>query len=92
MTETVNKSKLMKLRVDSNMIADYGRVIKLKNSPSHHWSAVEDVLVRLPRHWNAISNAFHEIPIKNDKKYYWNFAQLFILCDTFKQWHKKPKS
>jgi len=68
MTETVNKSKLMKLRVDSNMIADYGRVIKLKNSPSHHWSAVEDGLVRLPRHWNAISNALHEIPIKNDKR------------------------
>jgi hypothetical protein len=71
-TETVNKSKLLKLKVDSNMIADYGRVIKLKNSPSHRWSAVEDVLVRLLRHWNAISNAFNEIrsefPIKNDKR------------------------
>jgi hypothetical protein len=28
--ETVNKSKLLKLKVDNNMIADYGLVIKLK--------------------------------------------------------------
>jgi len=67
--ETVNKSKVLKLNVDKNMLNDYGRVIKLKNSPSHRWSAVEDVLLRLLKHWNSISNAFNEIrtefPIKN---------------------------
>ncbi len=44
----------------------------LKNSPSHRWSAVEDVLLRLLKHWNSISNAFNEIrtefPIKNEKR------------------------
>ncbi len=70
--ETVNKSKVLKLNVDKNMLNDYGRVIKLKNSPSHRWSAVEDVLLRLLKHWNSISNAFNEIrsdfPIKNEKR------------------------
>jgi len=70
--ETVNKSKVLKLKVDNNMIHDYGRVIKLKNSPSHRWSAVKDVLLCLLKHWNAISNAFNEIrsefPIKNERR------------------------
>jgi len=33
--ETVNKSKVLKLNVDGNMLDNYGRVIKLKKSPSH---------------------------------------------------------
>jgi hypothetical protein len=68
--ETVNKSKVLKLKVDGNMLNNYGRVIKLKNSPSHRWSAVEDVLLCLLKDRNSISNALNEIrldfPIKNE--------------------------
>jgi hypothetical protein len=70
--ETVNKSKLLKLRVDKNMLEDFGRISKLRNSPTHRWSATEDVLVRILNYWNAISNAFNETRsefcIKNEKK------------------------
>jgi hypothetical protein len=70
--ETVNKSKLLKIRVDNNMLTDFGKIIKLRNSPNHRWSAMEDVLVRLLQFWNPLSNAFNEcrsdFTIKNDKK------------------------
>ena len=70
--ETVNKSKLLKVKVDTNMLTEFGRVCKLRNSPAHRWSAMEDVLVRLLKYWNPLCNAFNEVrsefKIKNDKK------------------------
>jgi hypothetical protein len=45
--ETVNKSKLLKIKVDNNMLTDFGKIIKLRNSPNNRWSAMEEVLVRL---------------------------------------------
>jgi hypothetical protein len=70
--ETVNKSKLLKIKVDNNMLTDFGKICKLRNSPNHRWSAMEDVLVRLLKFWNPLSNAFNEcrsdFTIKNDKK------------------------
>jgi len=35
--ETVNKSKLLKVKVDNKMIQEFGYAIKLKNSPAHRW-------------------------------------------------------
>ncbi len=70
--ETVNKSKLLKMKFDNKMLEDTGTVCKLRNSPSHRWSAVEDVLVRLLKYWNVLTNAFNEcrldFPIKHEKK------------------------
>jgi hypothetical protein len=45
--ETVNKSKLLKIKVDNNMLTEFGKICKLRNSPNHRWSAMEDVLVRI---------------------------------------------
>jgi len=70
--ETVNKSKLLKVKVDNKMIQEFGYAIKLKNSPAHRWSAMEDVLIRLLKHWNILTNAFNEcrldFPIKAEKQ------------------------
>jgi len=70
--ETVNKSKMLKIKVDTNMLTDLGKICKLCNYPGHRWSAMEDVLVRLLKYWNPLCNAFNEMrsdfKIKNDKK------------------------
>ena len=70
--ETVNKSKMLKLKVDNNMLTEFGKICKLRNSPTHRWSAMEDVLIRLLKYWNALNNAFNEcrsdFTIKNEKK------------------------
>jgi len=54
------------------MIQEFGYAIKLKNSPAHRWSAMEDVLIRLLKHWNILNNAFNEcrldFPIKAEKQ------------------------
>jgi len=72
MVETVNKSKVLKSIFEANILTDFGRIIKLQNSPSHHWSAMEDVFVRILRFWNQIRNAFiesqQEFPLSGDKK------------------------
>ncbi len=70
--ETVNKSKLLKMKIDKKMLEKSGMACKLRNSPSHRWSAVEDVLVRLLKYWNVLTNAFNECQtkfvLKNEKK------------------------
>jgi len=70
--ETVNKSKLLKIKIDSKMLQEFGVVCKLRNSPSHRWSAVEDVMVRLLKYWSVLTIAFNEcrmeFPIKHEKK------------------------
>jgi hypothetical protein len=52
--ETVNKRKLLKLKVDNKMMRESGIVMKLKNSPAHRWSTIEDVLIWLLKHWNIL--------------------------------------
>jgi hypothetical protein len=70
--ETVNKSKLLQVKVDNKMIQEFGYATKLENSPAHRWSAMEDVLIRLLKHWNILNNAFNEcrlgFPIKAEKQ------------------------
>ncbi len=70
--ETVNKSKLLKIKVDNKMLDEFGTICKLRNSPTHRWSAMEDVLMRLLKYWNVLAFAFNEcrseFAIKNDKK------------------------
>jgi hypothetical protein len=70
--EMVTKSKMLKIKVDTNMLTDFGKICKLCNSPGHRWSAMEDVLVRLLKYWNPLCNEFTQMrsdfKIKNDKK------------------------
>jgi hypothetical protein len=70
--ETMNKRKLLKLKVDNKMMRESGIVMKLKNSLAHRWSAMEDVLIWLLKHWNILTNAFNEcrceFAIKHDRK------------------------
>jgi len=70
--ESVNKSKLLKAKVESNMKKDFGKAYKLRNSPSHRWSAVEDVLISLLKYWEVLNNAYNEcrssFPLRGDKK------------------------
>ena len=53
------------------MVTDFGRNMKLRNSPNHRWSATEDVFVRLLRCWGQIRNSFVEegipFPLANDR-------------------------
>lgn len=56
--EKVNKSKRLKENIEQQMKQDFGKVVKLKNSPAHRWSAMEDVFVRLLKYWNQISKGF----------------------------------
>ncbi len=69
--EKVNKSKLLKEKVEQKMKEQHGKVVKLRNSPAHRWSAVEDVLVRLIKFFDVIHQAFLEtgnpFPIRNDR-------------------------
>jgi len=58
--EKVNKSKTLKVTLETKLLTEFGRNMKLRNSPSHRWAATEDVFVRLLRCWNAIRNSFLE--------------------------------
>ncbi len=58
--ETVNKSKVLKAKFDEKQKNDLGKELKLKNTPSHCWSATEDVLIKLLRCWNPLRHAFLE--------------------------------
>jgi hypothetical protein len=70
--ESVNKSKLLKIKVHNHMLTKLGKICKLRNSPNHRWSTMEDILVRILKFWNPLSNAFNEcrsdFGIKNKKK------------------------
>jgi hypothetical protein len=56
--EKVNKSKTLKITLERKLLTDFGHNMKLRNSPSHRWSATEDVFVRLLKCWAQIRNAF----------------------------------
>jgi hypothetical protein len=70
--EKVNKSKVLKTILEKKLLTDFGRVMKLRNSPNHRWSATEDVFICLLRCWNQIRNAFMEdrqpFPIGADRQ------------------------
>jgi hypothetical protein len=70
--EKVNKSKNLKVTLEKKLLTEFGQNMKLRNSPSHRWSATEDVFVRLLRCWSSIRNSFIEegipFPISNDRE------------------------
>jgi hypothetical protein len=70
--EKVNKSKSLKVTLEKKLLTKFGQNMKLRNSPSHRWSAMEDVFVRLLCCWSSIRNSFIEegipFPISNDSE------------------------
>ncbi len=56
--EKVNKSKRLKESIEEKMRKRFGRAVKLRNSPAHRWSAMEDVFVRLLQYWEIIEQSF----------------------------------
>jgi hypothetical protein len=70
--ESVNKSKLLKMKLEQAMKNDFGTIVKLRNSPTHHWSSVKDVLVHLLKYWNQLIVAYNscsvEYPIKHERQ------------------------
>jgi hypothetical protein len=70
--EKVNKSKKLREIIQKRMKHDHGSAVKLKNSPAHRWSAMEEVLVRVLKYWNQINKGFLEcnlpFTLTNDRK------------------------
>lgn len=70
--EKVNKSKVLKTLLEINLLTEFGKVMKLWNSPFHHWTAMKDVFICLLRYWNQIWNVFMEdgkpFPIAKDRQ------------------------
>jgi len=70
--ERVNKSKNLKITHEKKLLTGFGKNMKLRNSPSHRWSATEEVFVRLLRYWGQIRNSFVEegipFPIAHDRE------------------------
>ncbi len=70
--EKVNKSKTLKINLEKKLLKEFGKNMKLRNSPSHRWAATEDVFVRLLRCWGQIRNSFSEegiaFPLLHDRK------------------------
>jgi hypothetical protein len=58
--EKVNKSKVLKEKVEQKMKEQHGKIVKLRNSPAHRWSAMEDVLVRLIKYFDILHHSFLE--------------------------------
>jgi hypothetical protein len=54
----VNKSKRLKESIEEKMRKQFGRAVKLRNSPAHRWSAMEDVFVRVLQYWEIIEQSF----------------------------------
>lgn len=52
--ETVNKSRVLKAKFDERQKSELGKELKLKNTPTHRWSATEDVLIKILRCWNPL--------------------------------------
>lgn len=92
MIEKVNRSKVLKAKVENKILMKFGRVMKLRNSPTHQCSATENVFIWLLKCWN-LCQAFLETDHSSKKymtgHYYWNFDPLSTLFNIFKEWHKK---
>jgi hypothetical protein len=43
----INKSKLLKMKLEEAMKKEFGIIVKMRNSPTHRWSSVEDALIRI---------------------------------------------
>jgi hypothetical protein len=71
MVETVNKSKVLKSIFEGKVLTDFGHIIKLQNSPSHLWSAMENNFVHILCFWYQIRNSFiesqQEFPFSGDR-------------------------
>lgn len=57
--ESLNKSKTMKHTFEERCAKEIGKVLKVRNSPTHRWSSLDDVLVRLLRIWDHIIFAYN---------------------------------
>lgn len=59
--ECVNKSTLLKQRFDERVLERFERFIKLRNTPAHRWSSVEDLLESLQLLWNELEEALADV-------------------------------
>jgi len=59
--ESVNKSTSLKARFEANQHDLLQKVRKLKNSPAHRWSAMEDVLQRILVLWEPLMMSFTSV-------------------------------
>jgi hypothetical protein len=71
--ETVNKSGGLKAAFEKEQEEGLlGRALKLRNSPAHRWSAMEDVMGRVLKLWNHLMVAFNgqglPFPMAEDKR------------------------
>lgn len=55
--ESINKSEYLNTAFEEKMKEDFGRNLKLLNSPQHRWSAVALVLKRILICWEAVKEA-----------------------------------
>lgn len=57
--ETLNKSKALKHTFEEKCLKELGKTLKVRNSPSHRWSSLDDVLARILRVWDHIVFAYN---------------------------------
>lgn len=62
--ETVNKSGGLKALFDETVFATFGRMLKLKSSPSHRWAAIEDVFERVLILWKSLEESFTKLNLE----------------------------
>ena len=69
--ESLNKSGLLKRLYEDAVVEEFGRYLKLRNSPTHRWASIEDVLANILKKWDAIEKAYSladgkEFPLTTD--------------------------
>jgi hypothetical protein len=57
--ETLNKSKALKHTYEQQCMKELGKALKVRNSPTHRWSSLDDVLARILRVWDVIVFAYN---------------------------------
>jgi len=78
--EKANKSKRLKESIEQKMRKEFGRAVKLRNSPAHQWSAIEDVFVRLLQYWEIIEQSFLDTDSPFTMHGYWQL--ILELCSN----------
>ena len=66
--------------LDAKVQEDLGCSLKMKNSPAHRWSAIDDVLEHILHLWTQVQHAFnkdnHEFSIKLDHQVILEFCSI----------------
>ena len=87
--ETINKSTSLKAMLDAKVQEDLGCSLKMKNSPAHRWSAIDDVLECILHLWTQVQHAFnkdnHEFSIKQDRQVILEFHSIIYQVQKI-QW------